>query len=288
MLKYIFVSKNLDANETLTIWNHWGECDVKCGAGKRSRSRGLTILNQSNKLIDIERIDESCIMPTCPVHGGWGEWMYNEPTSIKKCGVTKSSKYRECDNPVAKDGGHECLGSKYYDVIHESFDCPIDGKWSAWSNYTHCDAPCNGGNKYRHRSCTHPHPYFGGNQCVGKSIEHKRCNENACQGNVQINFQIGLMDENLNKIDLRIVAAKLQKRIETIYQTSDIHSRKIKEIIIHNIKDVENGVIPKRQHKRVMSYESYVHLSKIKSVNSGNSVSSVNSIKGIDSPKSTI
>jgi len=43
----------------------------------------------------------------------------------------------------------------------------IHGGWSEWSQFTECYPPCEGGLRYRQRSCTNPPPQNGGDECPG-------------------------------------------------------------------------------------------------------------------------
>ena len=45
-----------------------------------------------------------------------------------------------------------------------------------------CDKPCGGGNRSRVRSCTHPPPIGGGDDCEGPWNETLGCNTSPCPG----------------------------------------------------------------------------------------------------------
>lgn len=45
----------------------------------------------------------------------------------------------------------------------------INGGWSEWSDYTNCTPSCDGGVRYRERTCTNPPPQNGGDECLGPS-----------------------------------------------------------------------------------------------------------------------
>jgi len=44
-----------------------------------------------------------------------------------------------------------------------------NGGWSEWSDYTACTRSCEGGVRYRERTCTNPPPQNGGDECHGSS-----------------------------------------------------------------------------------------------------------------------
>ncbi|XP_078379485.1 A disintegrin and metalloproteinase with thrombospondin motifs 1-like [Oculina patagonica] len=45
----------------------------------------------------------------------------------------------------------------------------INGGWSVWSDFTACTRSCEGGVRYRERTCTNPPPENGGENCAGPS-----------------------------------------------------------------------------------------------------------------------
>ncbi|CAH3174133.1 unnamed protein product [Porites evermanni] len=47
-----------------------------------------------------------------------------------------------------------------------------DGGWTEWSDYTTCSPSCEGGVRYRERTCTNPAPQNGGQNCAGPSKAH--------------------------------------------------------------------------------------------------------------------
>ncbi|KAH3796479.1 SCO-spondin-like isoform X2 [Dreissena polymorpha] len=89
--------------------------------------------------------------------------------------------------PVTSEGlvCHYCCESKNFhpcnndtvpsDVVeYINLTKPIDGGWSAWTQWTSCTALCKG-NRVRTRSCTNPPPSNGGATCLGEKIEDETC-----------------------------------------------------------------------------------------------------------------
>nr|XP_014342845.1 PREDICTED: SCO-spondin [Latimeria chalumnae] len=58
--------------------------------------------------------------------------------------------------------------------------CPVNGLWSEWSDWSECDAKCNGGVRIKKRSCTDPPPKNGGHDCLGDAVQTELCNLQPC------------------------------------------------------------------------------------------------------------
>ncbi|XP_053387921.1 neurogenic locus notch homolog protein 1-like [Mercenaria mercenaria] len=56
----------------------------------------------------------------------------------------------------------------------------VDGNWTPWSNWSHCDVTCENGVQTRTRSCTNPAPKYGGQNCIGNSTDVKVCMLELC------------------------------------------------------------------------------------------------------------
>ncbi|XP_067949148.1 thrombospondin-1-like [Watersipora subatra] len=59
-------------------------------------------------------------------------------------------------------------------------NCPRNGGYTHWSEWSACPVTCNLGVTERTRTCTNPTPAFGGHDCVGSSIESKHCFAGVC------------------------------------------------------------------------------------------------------------
>ena len=51
----------------------------------------------------------------------------------------------------------------------------VDGKWTHWTEYGACSAPCGKGTKTRTRYCTNPAPLYGGSDCYGDDTQDMDC-----------------------------------------------------------------------------------------------------------------
>jgi hypothetical protein len=64
---------------------------------------------------------------------------------------------------------------------NSSIACPVDGVWSAWSNYSDCTASCGNGIQTRTRVCNYQSD--GGQPCYGSATQSISCNTNiSCPG----------------------------------------------------------------------------------------------------------
>eukprot|EP00076_Gallus_gallus_P010485 XP_004944310.3 A disintegrin and metalloproteinase with thrombospondin motifs 18 isoform X2 [Gallus gallus] len=57
---------------------------------------------------------------------------------------------------------------------------PVNGHWSAWSEWSQCTRTCGGGVTYQERHCNNPKPQYGGKFCQGSSRIYELCNHQPC------------------------------------------------------------------------------------------------------------
>ena len=73
----------------------------------------------------------------------------------------------------------------------------MDASWEAWSPWSGCTKPCNGGSFERRRLCKKA--LYGGNPvCPGENIDKSPCNAMACNGKEKESCMIFLHAFQLN------------------------------------------------------------------------------------------
>ncbi|XP_067653612.1 SCO-spondin-like isoform X2 [Haliotis asinina] len=195
-------------NGGLTLWSQWTnpECGITCGSTSnviRTRTRTCTNPAPTNGGTScfgalVETLQRSCTFAACPVNGGltlWSQWT-DAPCGIT-CGTRTDvvrTRSRSCTNPPPSSGGQGCTGNLVETVpqicVFPACDIPINGgltQWTQWTNPT-CGITCGSRfNVYRarSRSCTNPVPRFGGQQCLGDTVQTilQPCVFSACQVN---------------------------------------------------------------------------------------------------------
>uniref|UniRef100_A0A3B5KU81 Uncharacterized protein n=1 Tax=Xiphophorus couchianus TaxID=32473 RepID=A0A3B5KU81_9TELE len=101
-------------------------------------------------------------------------------TAWSGCSVTcgLGSLFRQRD--ILRDalpGGSCGGGSRLLDTV---FLLPVHGHWSAWTEWSECDALCGGGVRQRSRTCSAPPPKNGGRECEGMTRQSQTCNIQPC------------------------------------------------------------------------------------------------------------
>uniref|UniRef100_A0A3Q3RJ16 Adhesion G protein-coupled receptor B1-like n=1 Tax=Mastacembelus armatus TaxID=205130 RepID=A0A3Q3RJ16_9TELE len=157
-------------------WTPWSLCSSTCGRGYRDRTRTCKLpQNGGEPCRGPSRQTKFCNIAVCPVDGSWNEWSAWSACSAS-CSNGTMQRTRECNGPSY--GGSECHGS--WKEMSNCFlkECPVDGRWHAWSSWGSCSKTCGGGNQQRQRVCEGP--FFGGEPCPGDMGEQRRCNEKRC------------------------------------------------------------------------------------------------------------
>ena len=57
-------------------------------------------------------------------------------------------------------------------------NCPVDGEWSSWNDWSGCNGSCGYGLQLRNRTCTDP--VYSGQPCAGSTITTRSCHLSNC------------------------------------------------------------------------------------------------------------
>lgn len=162
----------------VSAWSAWSTCSKPCGGGEQTRTRNIT-RSPAFGGASCQNLKETipCNTAGCPQNcevSAWNEW----GTCSVSCGLNLGiqSRNRTVTKP-SLNGGASCP------VLSErracGNNCPIDCKWSDWSNYSACSATCGVGAQTRNRSVLVQSAY-GGKLCTGDSVERRPCSIRSC------------------------------------------------------------------------------------------------------------
>ncbi|XP_061425150.1 LOW QUALITY PROTEIN: adhesion G protein-coupled receptor B3-like [Lethenteron reissneri] len=153
-------------------WSEWSQCSTTCGEGSQVRTWAC-VPNLCNGTLREQRICNNSAV--CPVHGTWEEWTPWSLCSLT-CGRGLRTRERTCNEP--QYGGNHCDGPKNQSKVCSIALCPVDGKWTKWSNWTPCSVSCANGTQQRSRECEGP--IYGGAECRGQWTEKQECYIRVC------------------------------------------------------------------------------------------------------------
>ncbi|XP_062517870.1 coadhesin-like [Corticium candelabrum] len=164
-------------------WSEWNECSESCEGGTRIRTR---LCNNpapdfgGKPCSDESRETGPCNVHPCPVNGGWSLWSEYTFCSAN-CSTGTQSRTRACDSPVPLYGGLACGGNDFESRLCNTFECPVDGYYQEWSDWSLCTRTCGTGRTSRTRFCVEP--LYGGRTCesIGAPQESNECCERACR-----------------------------------------------------------------------------------------------------------
>ena len=168
-----------------TDWSDWTACSKTCDEGQQSRSRECAKpkpgrFGKDCAALGRSRETRSCVVKKCPIDGGYTTW-----SAFTACDVTcgdngVKKRTRTCTNPEPLYGGKGCAGPAVEAERCQQPPCPVNGVYTAWTEFSACDKTCGGGLQRRTRSCSNPAPANGGKQCEGPSEETQACNATPC------------------------------------------------------------------------------------------------------------
>ncbi|XP_069128273.1 SCO-spondin-like isoform X2 [Argopecten irradians] len=159
-----------------TVWSNWTTCSVSCGGGLQDRKRTCEGPYYGGANCTGEETQErDCNTHNCPVDGEWDLWS-NWTSCNVSCGGGMTWRTRDCVEPLY--GGAPCNGTNMETDDCNIHECPIDGIWEMWTNWTICSLTCNNGTQTRNRTCNGP--FHGGADCEGAEDEMRLCNSFHC------------------------------------------------------------------------------------------------------------
>ncbi|KAL5272728.1 hypothetical protein ACHWQZ_G000802 [Mnemiopsis leidyi] len=115
----------------------------------------------------------------CAVDGNWsnfGPWS----KCTAHCGGGNQTRTRTCTNPAPLHGGKECEGKAVEVSPCHVGDCPVNGGWGEWTDWSKCTHVCGGGNQTKTRKCDNPPASGGGIPCEGIIATTRECNIHHC------------------------------------------------------------------------------------------------------------
>ncbi|XP_052781602.1 SCO-spondin-like isoform X2 [Mya arenaria] len=160
----------------------WSVCPVTCGGGIQDRTRicffppdtphGQDCGNYTHE-------NQTCNNNKCPVDGVLTEWSEWSACTVT-CGGGTMYHNRTCYFPPDVPHGLDCKRRLENTKTCNTNKCPVDGYWSAWSDWPKCSVTCDGGNQQRTRHCVYDSHAPKGTPCAGSGSEDRECNTDQC------------------------------------------------------------------------------------------------------------
>ncbi|XP_057291426.1 hemicentin-1-like isoform X2 [Hydractinia symbiolongicarpus] len=186
---------NSVTNEQSLIWENFGVLTNNASHWERVAMVVNFVVGDPNMFIMFKAvrgtgynsdiaIDDGTLLPgncTSPTHGNWASWERWSNCSVN-CGPGgMRSRYRNCSMPETHSNEDKCVGSNTtMEPCPIETQCPVDGGFGDWSNYSLCSKTCDGGVQMRTRECNNPTPLAGGKDCVGLRLENRTCGNEIC------------------------------------------------------------------------------------------------------------
>ena len=186
---------NAPCQEQICIGSSKGDVIGKCNAtvcGTTGTEEIITTFDQDAygvkdcKINTIKR-SQPCNAKQCPVDcsiSPWDPWT----TCSKPCSGGVQLRKRTVKTP-ASNGGKDCTGPLTQQESCNTQPCPIDCKWTPWSEWTTCSLPCKDGDNIGVQSelRTKIPAQYNGIDCVGPSERSQICNTQPCIKNCTVN-----------------------------------------------------------------------------------------------------
>ncbi|CAH1778238.1 unnamed protein product [Owenia fusiformis] len=170
--------KQCPVNGGWTSFGGYSPCSKPCGGGSQSSQRSCTKPTPrygGAYCPGTYLRTRSCNTQPCPIDGRLGAWS-GYTVCTRSCGRGVQTRSRTCIAP--KHGGKPCSGALSESRVCGTTQCPVDGMFSDWSDYTICTVSCGGGTQTRSRECIAPQ--HGGKPCNGPTTESQVCGVDPC------------------------------------------------------------------------------------------------------------
>nr|XP_022323546.1 ectin-like [Crassostrea virginica] len=113
------------------------------------------------------------------VNGAWSGWTCG-PLAVPPAGRAPSL-VPDSVTPLPLPQEGELCGSDAETKPCTLIECPVNGMWSVWMEWSECiQVQCGVVNRTRSRSCDSPPPSLGGSYCVGTVEETESCVNTSC------------------------------------------------------------------------------------------------------------
>merc|ERR1711962_1350531 len=143
-------------------WSEWGVC-------LKNRTRPVEVCIGGGDCPPEVEVEE-CEGGSSPVDGSWGAW-----TAWTSCSATcdwgTRQRKRTCTPP--QQGGQPCEGEATQTEDCRAKNCPVDGQWLEWGEWSTCLGSCDSASRSRGRACTAP--AFNGRPCWGDNLDTEEC-----------------------------------------------------------------------------------------------------------------
>ncbi|WAR27191.1 ADT1-like protein [Mya arenaria] len=166
-------------------WSNWSlptDCSLSCGGGVQTRNRSCVFDDPDAPHLSecfgntTETLD--CNTQHCPVDGVWKAWNAWHQCSVT-CGGGNRVRDRDCFFPPDIAQGESCAGQKTEIEQCNTNLCPVNGTFTAWSDWTSCSHTCGDGSQFRTRKCEFNGGPPGVN-CTGNYSDSQTCNIAVC------------------------------------------------------------------------------------------------------------
>lgn len=158
-----------------TPFSSYSTCSAICSNGlqasyrdcRNQTSGGLTCTGYSLQFQNCSGFNDSY---QCNAIGYWSNWTSLSACSVS-CGLGYQYQTRQC-----LGAGFGCVGEAIITTVcNTNTSCPVDGNWTAWTDWSACPATCGTATIYRTRNCTGA---SNGGVCYGSSVDTRLCDTN--------------------------------------------------------------------------------------------------------------